>query len=91
MLRELRAASEPDALVEALVAAPGVTFRAGRTGTSPCPSWLHQGLTRADFPALCIETRAAKAAMGAMPNKTDRNMPVGWRNASAPVGIVRSV
>lgn len=30
-------------------------------------------MTRAGFPALCIETRQAKAAMGAMPNKTDRN------------------
>jgi transposase len=25
------------------------------------------------IPAICIEARQAKAAMGAMPNKTDRN------------------
>ena len=72
VIRELRAASEPDALVETL-AATGFTFE--RVGLEACSlsSWLHQGLTRAGLPALCIETRAAKAAMGAMPNKTDRN------------------
>ena len=44
------------------------------------------GLTAAGFPAICIEARQAKAAMGAMPNKTDRNdargiaqiMRTGW-------------
>jgi transposase len=30
-------------------------------------------VTAAGLPAVCIETRRAKAAMGAMPNKTDRN------------------
>lgn len=72
VIREQRAASEPDALVEALVAT-GLSFE--RVGLEACSlsSWLHQGLTRASLPALCIETRAAKAAMGAMPNKTDRN------------------
>jgi transposase len=72
VIRELRAASEPDALVETL-AATGLEFE--RIGLEACSlsSWLHQGLTRAGLPALCIETRAAKAAMGAMPNKTDRN------------------
>lgn len=72
VIRELRAASEPDALIETL-AATGLEFE--RIGLEACSlsSWLHQGLTRAGLPALCIETRAAKAAMGAMPNKTDRN------------------
>lgn len=72
VIRELRAASEPDALAETL-AATGLSFE--RVGLEACSlsSWLHQGLTRAGLPALCIETRAAKAAMGAMPNKTDRN------------------
>jgi len=72
VIRELRAASEPDALVETL-AATGLSFE--RVGLEACSlsSWLHQGLTRVGLPALCIETRAAKAAMGAMPNKTDRN------------------
>lgn len=72
VVRELRTASEPDALIETL-ATTGFEFE--RIGLEACSlsSWLHQGLTRAGQPALCIETRAAKAAMGAMPNKTDRN------------------
>ncbi len=36
-------------------------------------AWLHEGLTRAGLPAVCIEARRAKTAMAAMPNKTDRN------------------
>ena len=47
------------------------------------------GLTEAGIPAICIEARQAKAAMGAMPNKTDRNdargiaqiMRTGWYRA----------
>jgi transposase len=72
VVRELRAASEPDVLIETLTTT-GLDFE--RIGLEACSlsAWLHQGLTRAGLPALCIETRAAKAAMGAMPNKTDRN------------------
>ena len=46
VIRELRAAIEPDALIETL-AATGLGFE--RIGLEPCSlsSWLHQGLTRA--------------------------------------------
>jgi transposase len=46
-----------------------------RIGLEACSlaAWLHEGLAAAGLPAVCIETRRAKAAMGAMPNKTDRN------------------
>lgn len=62
-----------------------------RVGLEACSltAWLHTGLTEAGLPAICIETRQAKAAMGAMPNKTDRNdargiaqiMRTGWYRA----------
>jgi transposase len=62
-----------------------------RVGLEACSlaAWLHQGLTEAGIVAICIETRQAKAAMGAMPNKTDRNgargiaqiMRTGWYRA----------
>src|SRR4051794_9190877 len=44
-----------------------------RIGLEACSlsAWLHEGLTAAGLPAVCLETRHAKAAMGAMPNKTD--------------------
>lgn len=72
IVRELRALSDPESLVLALGA---VELPMEWIGLEACSlsAWLHQGLTRAGLPALCIETRQAKAAMGAMPNKTDRN------------------
>jgi len=72
ILRELRAPSDPESLISAFDA---VGLPMERIGLEACSqsAWPHQGLTRVGLPALCIETRQAKAAMGAMPNKTDRN------------------
>ena len=62
-----------------------------RVGLEACSltAWLQEGLSLADIPAICIEARQAKAAMSAMPNKTDRNdargiaqiMRTGWYRA----------
>ena len=59
-----------------------------RVGLEACSltAWLQQGLSAEGIPAICIEARQAKAAMAAMPNKTDRNdargiaqiMRTGW-------------
>ena len=72
VVREARAASEPEALV-AFFETCGMTM--ARVGLEACSlsAWLHGGLTAGGIPAICIEARQAKAAMGAMPNKTDRN------------------
>jgi transposase len=88
MIKEARAASEPDAL-HAVLASFNLVFE--RVGLEACSlaAWLHGELTSAGWPAVCIETRHAKAAMGAMPNKTDRNdaralaqiMRTGWFKA----------
>ena len=88
IVREARVASEPEALV-AFFGACGM--RMARIGLEACSltAWLHQGLSVAGLPAICIEARQAKAAMGAMPNKTDRNgargiaqiMRTGWYRA----------
>ena len=88
IVREARAASEPEALA-AFFGACGMTME--RIGLEACSltAWLHAGLTEAGLPAICIEARQAKAAMGAMPNKTDRNdargiaqiMRTGWYRA----------
>ncbi len=87
-VREVRVASEPEALAT-FFAACGM--RMERVGLEACSltAWLHAGLTEAGLPAICIEARQAKAAMGAMPNKTDRNdargiaqiMRTGWYRA----------
>lgn len=88
MIKEARAASEPGAL-HAVLASFNLVFE--RVGLEACSlaAWLHGELTSAGWPAVCIETRHAKAAMGAMPNKTDRNdaralaqiMRTGWFKA----------
>ena len=88
IVREVRAASEPDVLV-AFFKTCGMAME--RVGLEACSltAWLHQGLTAAGIAAVCIETRQAKAAMGAMPNKTGRNdargiaqiMRTGWYRA----------
>jgi transposase len=88
IVREARVCSEPEVLV-AFFAACGMKME--RVGLEACSlsAWLHAGLTEAGLPAICIEARQAKAAMGAMPNKTDRNdargiaqiMRTGWYRA----------
>jgi transposase len=85
IVREARVASEPEALI-AFFRASGM--RMERVGLEACSltAWLQQGLAAAEIPAICIEARQAKAAMSAMPNKTDRNdargiaqiMRTGW-------------
>ena len=88
IVREARAASEPEMLV-AFFEACGMQME--RVGLEACSltAWLHAGLTEAGIPAIRIEARQAKAATGAMPNKTDRNdarglaqiMRTGWYRA----------
>ncbi len=85
IVREARAASEPQALVAAL---REVGLPLQRIGLEACSltAWLHDELRSAGLPAICIETRQANAAMKTMPNKTDRNdaralaqiMRTGW-------------
>lgn len=85
IVRELRAASEPDAVASALEALDVPLERVGLEACS-LSAWLHDGLCEVGLPAICIETRRANAAMKTMPNKTDRNdaraiaqiMRTGW-------------
>jgi transposase len=72
MVREARVPSEPEALVGFFQGSGLVLERIGLEACS-LSAWLHESLVAAGLPAVCIETRRAKAAMGAMPNKTDRN------------------
>jgi transposase len=85
IVREARAASEPEALISAL---QEIGLPLQRIGLEACSltAWLHDELRSAGLPAICIETRQANAAMKTMPNKTDRNdaralaqiMRTGW-------------
>jgi transposase len=72
VIKEARLASEPEVLIR-FFRELGLAME--RIGLEACSlsAWLHQALRQAGLPAICIETRQAKAAMGAMPVKTDRN------------------
>ena len=85
IVKEARAASEPETLIAAL---REIDLPLERVGLEACSltAWLHDELHSAGLPAVCIETRHANAAMKTMPNKTDRNdaralaqiMRTGW-------------
>jgi transposase len=85
IVKEARAASEPQALVAVL---KEMDLSLERIGLEACSltAWLHDELRHAGLPAICIETRQANAAMKTIPNKTDRNdaralaqiMRTGW-------------
>jgi transposase len=85
IVRETRAASEPQALSAALSESDLPLERIGLEACS-LTAWLHEELHRCGWPAVCIETRQANATMKTMPNKTDRNdaralaqiMRTGW-------------
>ena len=70
---EAQCLSEPAALIPVLEKAGGKFVRVGLEA-GPLSQWLYFGLVEAGLPAVCIERRHAKAAIGAMAtNKNDRN------------------
>ncbi len=70
--RELKVQSHPDDLARAL---KNPAWRLARVGleAGPLSQWLFSGLAEAGLPAICIETRHAKAFLKAQINKSDRN------------------
>lgn len=70
---ELKVPSDPESVSAALLAVKGDFERVGLEA-GPLSQWLYFGLRDAGLPAVCIETRHAKAAITAMSqDKTDRN------------------
>ena len=85
MVTEARVASAPEALVSFMQELPHGIAAVGLEA-GPLSQWLHKGLTEAGFEAVLMETRRVKAALKAMPIKTDRRdaegiarlLQMGW-------------
>src|SRR3712207_2308220 len=76
IVREVKVASEPEALIALLT---GLDLPLARIGleAGPLSQGLHAALVKAGFEAVLLETRHVKAALSAMVVKTDRKDPRG--------------
>jgi len=72
IVREVKVASEPEALL-AVLTNPAYPFKRIGLETGPLSQWLFSVLAEAGLPAICVETRHMRAALKAQINKTDRN------------------
>ena len=72
IIREVKVASEPDALL-AVLTNPAYRFRRIGLEAGPLSQWLFSALVEAGLPVICVETRHMRSALKAQINKTDRN------------------
>ena len=72
IVRELKVASEPEALLPVLTSD---AYRFKRIGleAGPLSQWLFSALAEMGLPVICVETRHMRAVLQAQINKTDRN------------------
>jgi len=72
IVREVKVASEPDALL-AVLKSPLYHFKRIGLEAGPLSQWLFSALAEAGLPVICVETRHMRAVLKAQINKTDRN------------------
>src|SRR5690349_14666901 len=89
IVREVKVASEPDALAAVL---KGDVYHFKRIGleAGPLSQWLYSALAEAGLPVICVETRHMRAVLKAQINKTDRNDARGMAQMMR-VGLYRPV
>src|SRR3954470_4824210 len=89
IVREVKVASEPDALLPVLTRS---AYRLKRIGleAGPLSQWLFSALAEAELPVICVETRHMRAVLKAQINKTDRNDARGIAQMMR-VGLYRPV
>src|SRR5690242_15016933 len=89
IVREVRVASEPEALLQVLT---NTIYRFKRVGleAGPLSQWLFSALAEAGLPVICVETRHMQAVLKAQINKTDRNDARGIAQMMR-VGLYRPV
>jgi transposase len=72
IVREVKVASEPEALL-AVLTNPAYHFKRIGLEAGPLSQWLFSALAEAGLPVICVETRHMRAVLKAQINKTDRN------------------
>ena len=89
IVREVKVASEPEALLQVL---KNGTYHFKRIGleAGPLSQWLYSALGEANLPVICVETRHMRAVLKAQINKTDRNDARGIAQMMR-VGLYRPV
>jgi transposase len=89
IVREVKVASEPEALIEVL-ANPAYRFKRIGLEAGPLSQWLYGAVVEAGLPMICVETRHMRALLKAQINKTDRNDARGMAQMMR-VGLYRPV
>ncbi len=89
IVREVKAASEPEALL-AVLTNPAYRFKRIGLEAGPLSQWLYSALAEAGLPVICVETRHMRAVLKAQINKTDRNDARGMAQMMR-VGLYRPV
>jgi transposase len=89
IIREVKVASEPDALLAVLT---NRSYHFKRIGleAGPLSQWLFSALAEAELPVVCVETRHMRALLKSQINKTDRNDARGIAQMTR-VGLYRPV
>ena len=72
LVREVKVASEPEALL-AVLTNPIHRFKRIGLEAGPLSQWLFSALAETGLPVICVETRHMRAVLQAQINKTDRN------------------
>src|SRR6201998_557046 len=89
IVREVKVASEPDAVL-AVLRSPAYHFKRIGLEAGPLSQWLFSALAEADLPVICVETRHMRAVLKAQINKTDCNDARGMAQMMR-VGLYRPV
>jgi transposase len=89
IVREVKVASEPEALL-AVLANSGYHFKRIGLEAGPLSQWLFSALAESGLPVICVETRHMRAVLKAQINKTDRNDARGMAQMMR-VGLYRAV
>src|SRR5450756_517778 len=89
IVREVKVASEPEALLPVLTN-PAYRFKRIGLEAGPLSQWLFSALAEAGLPVVCVETRHIRAVLKAQIHKTARNDARGMAQMMR-VGLYRPV